>query len=216
MKIEIDPERPVDIINGRTRMLGWLHSSLWRQQVLKPQQVKDVNYQPSSDDFDDVDKNNRRVAVAHRLSLHGLVLVALLVVMPLQANAAESFNLIGSWHEDEKCQSPGFQFDGKGDPWEVGNFLTTPQPEGNIINGVGPLAITRYEFGCTLQNPKLGLRNRIVFQATCSGENSRPRKGEVSFIFIAPKTLNVTFPFVLFDDMGRPKSNHVSLYKCAS
>jgi hypothetical protein len=121
-----------------------------------------------------------------------------------EAHGAEVFVFRGLWHEDANCSSV------KGDPWSIGSFMMTPQPEGNIIDGVGDLAITRYEFGCKLSDPSVAIGNKVRFRALCEGGSEKRSRGHVSFEFMGPNKLKVTFPFALRD------SKTIELYRCST
>jgi hypothetical protein len=129
-------------------------------------------------------------------------LLSALVISGTAAPGAEVFVLRGFWHEDESCSSV------KGDPWSIGSFMTTPQPEGNIIDGVGDLAITRYELGCKLSDPRAAIGNKVRFRAMCEGGSQKRSRGQALFEFMGPNKMSVTFPFMV----GQSKT--LVLYRC--
>jgi hypothetical protein len=133
-----------------------------------------------------------------------ITLMFALLISGAAAHGAEVFVFRGFWHEDEKCSTI------KGDPWSIGSFIMTPKPEGNIIDGIGDLAITRYEFGCKISDPRVAIGNKVRFRALCEGGSEKRSRGQVLFEFMRPNKMSVTFPFMV----GRLKT--LVLYRCAN
>jgi hypothetical protein len=136
------------------------------------------------------------------MTAKSISLLFVLLILPAAAHGVEYFFFRGIWHEDANCSSV------KGDPWSIGSFIMTPKPEGNIIDGVGDLAITRYEFGCKLSDPRAAIGNKVRFRAICKSGSEKQSRGHILFEFMGQNKMSVTFPFMV----GNAKT--LVLYRC--
>jgi hypothetical protein len=142
-----------------------------------------------------------RIPRASTASVACALALLILGMFSSETRSVEDFQFRGQWAENPAC--------GPNDErWEVGSFVI--MPGGNILKGIGDLAITINEWGCKLSKPTLHPGNEVRFQAACAtGKSSR---GEIRFQFITPEKMRVTFP--VFVSTADERRRAFLLYKC--